>query len=301
MKEIVKIAMALTISCLVAGSVMGGVFMVTAEAKKRNQQQNRQETMFELIAPELPGRSDRAAENLSLHSIYRYIIQDNDRTDLGYLAPVEQEAGVVYEMWVLDLEGNLIDRRRLGLSPETAMEKPDRDAAVTAALGPGQQARYADTMIIAAANGERIAYLLPGEFSGFKTFIHVMAALDADFNLLGLEIMDHEEDPGLGGEIEKPYFKNQFKGKSLEQLRDLDVIKEPLPDDYRHFLEKTAAREDLVRIGKAYQDEDIHAIAGATISSRCVTDGLKRMVKKSVYRIKILDRVISKNHIPAAM
>lgn len=192
-------------------------------------------------------------------------------------------------------------RRDLGLAPGAASEDPDRNAAVQGALGPGKRATYADRMVIATADGERVAYLLPGEFPGFKTFIHVMAALDANFNLLGLAILHHEEDPGLGGEIEKPYFKNQFKGKPFSRLRDLAVVKEPLPEAYRRYLEGGLTGEDRVRIGKAYRDEDIHAITGATISSRCVTDGLKRMVQKSVYRIRILDRAISENHICAAM
>ena len=42
-----------------------------------------------------------------------------------------------------------------------------------------------------------------------------MLALDPQFSLLGLEILEHEEDPGLGAEIEQDYFRNQFKGKSF--------------------------------------------------------------------------------------
>ena len=36
----------------------------------------------------------------------------------------------------------------------------------------------------------------------------------------------------------------------------------------------------------------IHAISGATISSTCVTRGVKQLVKNFAYRIALLDRAI---------
>ncbi|MDM8548604.1 FMN-binding protein [Desulfobacterales bacterium HSG2] len=291
MKEIIRITVALTISCLVAGTVMGGVFILTAKAKKHNEHLNMQQTMLGLLESEIRGKPGFSTEELDFCNIYRYIIEDKNKTYLGYVVPAEQDTGSGYELLLIDLEGRLITRHRLDLLSERAMEEQDRAAAIANVLGSHEHARYAETMIIAKLNDQRIAYLLPGKFPGFKTFIHVMAALDSDFNLLGLEIMSHEEDPGLGGEIEREYFKNQFKGKSFEKLRLLEVIKEPLPEEYRRYLEREVSQKDMARIGKEYQDEDIHAITGATISSSCVTNGLKRMVKKFVYRIKILDRV----------
>jgi electron transport complex protein RnfG len=148
---------------------------------------------------------------------------------------------------------------------------------------------------------KRVAYLLPGEFTGFKTFIEVMLALDPQFEIIGLEIMEDEEDPGLGAEIAQNYFKNQFKNKSFERLKNLTVVKEPLPDDYSRYLEApdTLNPEELESIRNQYRDKDIYALTGATISSRAVTNGAKNMVKRFAYRIKILDEVIASQQIPA--
>jgi electron transport complex protein RnfG len=146
-----------------------------------------------------------------------------------------------------------------------------------------------------------VAYLLPGEFTGFKTFIRVMLALDTQFDIIGLEIMEHEEDPGLGAEIKQNYFKNQFKNKSFERLKSLTVVKEPLPEPYRRYLDApdTINAGELESIRNQYRDKDIYALTGATISSRAVTNGAKNMVKRFAYRIKILDEVIAGQKIPA--
>ena len=65
-------------------------------------------------------------------------------------------------------------------------------------------------------------------------------------------MLHHAETPGLGDEIQKDYFKNQFKGKSIDNLV---VVKTETPDK-------------------------IQAITGATISSRAVTeDGVRKGVE----------------------
>ncbi|RMD52364.1 MAG: FMN-binding protein, partial [Nitrospirae bacterium] len=59
-----------------------------------------------------------------------------------------------------------------------------------------------------------------------------------------IDVLHHTETPGLGDEIDYDYFKNQFKGKTLKQLK----------------------------VVKMETKEYIQAITGATISSRAVTE-----------------------------
>ena len=134
-----------------------------------------------------------------------------------------------------------------------------------------------------------------------------MLALDPSFEILGLEITEQEEDPGLGAEIKQDYFKNQFKGKSFETIKDLQVVKEPLPDAYQAYLESgkgkktpTIPEGEWEAIRSQYQDSDIYALTGATISSKAVTDGVKNMVAKFAYRVNRLEALISNQDIPVA-
>lgn len=101
-------------------------------------------------------------------------------------------------------------------------------------------------------NPQDIGYIVEGFGKGYSSYIHILASVDKNFVLRKISILGHGETPGLGDEIEKDYFLNQFEGKSSD---DLVVIKG-----------ETA--------------EKIEAITGATISSRAVTeDGVKRGIK----------------------
>lgn len=298
MKDILTIIFRLTLTCIVAGLIMGGCFILTSKAKQHNEHVNEQRVMLSLLgyAPAKP-----APASLKLHPVYRYLVTDKEVMTLGYLVPVGGAEPDAFTFVSLDLDGKFLGRKDLKISSDKVAQAKDRQQAIQTVLGSAPDLRYADQTVIVTDGGKRQAYLLPGEFPGFKTFIKVMLALDDQFTILGMEIMEHEEDPGLGAEITQDYFKNQFKGKQFEALRNIDVVKVPLPDEYRAALEadKTGrlGPEEVSRMQENYKDKNIYALTGATISSRSVTNGVKGIVKKFAYRIAILDRVLAEQHI----
>ena len=298
MKEITRITFGLTLSCFFAALIMGAVFVVTDKPKKQNEHNNVQETMLDLLGY---SKQKPAPKELKFYPVYRYNIEEKGTTYLGYMVPIKAADQETYELLMLTLEGDLAQRFPLKISLEKAVAAAERQNALKEVLQAPRTFAYQDQTIVARLGDKRVAYLLPGEFTGFKTFIRVMLALDPQFDIIGLEIMEHEEDPGLGAEIKQNYFKNQFKNKSLERLKSLTVVKEPLPDPYRRYLDApdTIDAGELETIRNQYRDKDIYALTGATISSRAVTNGAKNMVKRFAYRIKILDAVIAGKQIPA--
>ena len=302
MREIFKITIALTISCLVAGTVMGGVFMFTATAKMQSEAMLRQQILLGLLGY---GDGHPAPADLTLSHVYRYVLSDDTGIRSGYLVPVHEENQMRYEFLIVDREGGFLRRHRVPIPPEKTAMESDRNTAIQQVLGPAFRIRFADDMIIACQGDSRTAYLLVGKFPGFKTFIHAMVALNPDFGIRGIEILAHEEDPGLGGEIEKDYFKNQFRDRTLEAVKELTVTRDPLPDDYRFYLESQKWQErqideaEAAALKEKYQNADIHAISGATISSRCVTDGVRRLVRNFSHRIQVLDRVSAEQQVHA--
>ena len=294
MKDILTIIFRLTVACLLAGLVMGAAFIATNKAKKHNIHVNEQKVMLSLLG--YSGKNP-APDSVAMHEMYRYLVGEGEELTMGYLLPLQDGT---FSFVTIDLTGGFVAQTPVALVAEKATEEGERTQAVGAAIGADKLLRYADQTIVVTDNGKRMAYLLPGRFPGFKTFIGAMLALDQDFTIRGLEIMEHEEDPGLGAEIDQEYFKNQFKGKPLETVKKLEVVKTPLPEEYLKALEAGKSglgAEEVARIQEQYQDDDIYALTGATISSSAVTNGIKAMVKKFAYRLAILDRVLAEQHI----
>lgn len=294
MKDIFTIIIRLTISCLLAGLVMGTAFIFTDKAKKHNEHVNEQKVTYSLL-----GFSEKnpPPESMALHDIFRYVITENGVQSIGYLVPVVENGENVYSFIRLDLNGKLMDKAAVEIAEDRVLEDAERDAAIHQALGPGKELVFAEKTVVATDGGKRTAYLIDGKFPGFKTFIAVMLALDPEFTLLGFEVMEHEEDPGLGGEIEQDYFKNQFKGKSFEVLKKTTVVKEPIPSQYLQALEHKMDDPELSQVLEKYRDNDIYALTGATISSKSVNNGVRAMVKKFAYRMGVLDTILQEQNI----
>ena len=295
MKNILTIIFRLTVACLLAGLVMGTAFVFTNKAKKHNLHVNEQKVMLSLLGY---SAKNPAPASVAMHEVYRYIVSQGDVLTTGYLLPLRDGS---FSFVTIDLTGAFVARYPVAISAEKEVEADERSQAIAAAIGAGKTIRYADQTIVVTDGGKRTAYLLPGRFPGFKTFISAMLALDKNCTILGLEIMENEEDPGLGGEIVQDYFKNQFKGKPLDTVKKLEVVKTPLPEEYRKALEAGKRGQmgaaEVASIEEQYKDHDIYALTGATISSRSVTSGVKGMVKKFAYRLAILDRVLAEQHI----
>jgi electron transport complex protein RnfG len=293
MKEIFTIVFRLTMACLLAGLVMGAAFILTNKAKEHNTQVNEQKVMLGLLGY---SKAHPAPEGLELHELYRYVVREGEQLSIAYLVPVRDGFTFVN----IGLDGDFRDRFPVAISAEQAAQAGERDGAIMAALGSERTIRFADQTIVVTKEGARVAYLLPGEFPGFKTFVKVILAVDPAFTILGLEIMEHEEDPGLGGEIVQDYFKGQFQGKTLAALKTIDVVKRPIPDEYLPALESRKsglAAGEVARIQALYQDKDIYALTGATISSKSVTSGVQAIIKKFAYRVAVLDRVLAEQRL----
>ncbi len=292
MKDIITIVIRLTVSCLMAATVMGLCFIFTSSAKKHNEHVREQRVMYELLGydagAEIP-------ESVSLYEIYRYVVSRGTGQSIAYLLPEGEDDNFLFVE--IDLDGKFLNAKPMEMSEQDALEHDVRTKHIQADLGETVHAEFADQILIATDDGKRTAYIIGGKFQGFKTFINVMMAVKPDFSILGLEILEHEEDPGLGAEIEQDYFKNQFKDKPFEALKVVDVVKAPIPDDYLKALNNKVSEEDVLKFREQYKDKDIYAITGATISTRAVSNGVKAIVMKFAYRVTVLDKVLEAEHI----
>lgn len=90
------------------------------------------------------------------------------------------------------------------------------------------------------SDAQTVGYCVEVAVAGFGGDMELMVGYDAQGKILGVRVVAHSETPGLGENVKNDSFLSQFEGKG----------------------------EDLT-LGS-----DLDAIAGATISSRAVTDGV---------------------------
>lgn len=92
-------------------------------------------------------------------------------------------------------------------------------------------------------NGETAGYVFNVAPTGYGGAINMLVGISAEGTLTGIEIVSHEETPGLGAKAAEPEFKDQFKDKPADA---------PL--------------------------EDVEVISGATITTNAVTDGINAAI-----------------------
>lgn len=112
-----------------------------------------------------------------------------------------------------------------------------------------------------ALQGEKTVgwgFLLSGP--GFQDKIEIVAATNPEITeLLGIEVLDQKETPGLGAEMSKPFFTEQFIGLSV--ANEIGYIKNVKP---------------------AAGANQVQALSAATIS----TEKLLIIINKSIKEIK---------------
>lgn len=290
LKDMTTIVVRLTLTCLVAAFVMGLTFVLTHDAKEKNEQLREERVMYGILGYD---KKHPAPDTMVLNTVYRYVVTKGEQQSIAYVLPEKSGKNIYVE---LDLSGNFVTKMDLPIDAVKIRNRGERDAVVHKVSG-ADEVRYADNVIIVTDKGKRAAYILDGIYPGFKTTIRVKMALDAQFTMLGFEVLEHEEDPGLGGEIEQKWFRGQFEGKTAQQLQDTNVVRLAMPDDFRRALEGKIKEEDADKIRAEHRADDIYALTGATISSRAVLEGNKSMVRKFVYRIQVLDKALSSQNI----
>jgi Na+-translocating ferredoxin:NAD+ oxidoreductase subunit G len=301
MKDMIKIAMSLTVVCIAAALILGAVFAKTEHARKDIEEKERAETIEGLLGF---GHGKKVPSDLKIYPVYRYVIKDDKGAILlGYLLPLKDKGQVLAE---IDLAGKVVKVIPVEGDPIQLADRGIRDKAVGSALPKGSDATYAETMNVANLGDKRLGYVIPGVTQGFKTFVKLMVSLNPELTVTGVAITESEEDPGLGAEIQQDYFKNQFIGKTQDILKELKVVKEPLPADYLPVLEPGRGQKDGLtaeqtkEIKQKHLKDDIYALTGATISSVAVTRGVKDTVRKFAYRLGILDEAIKQEKIQVA-
>jgi electron transport complex protein RnfG len=106
-------------------------------------------------------------------------------------------------------------------------EAKEREEALKALMPEADSIRPVKDVVIAGKEGEiykaegggkTIGYVVQSFGKGYSSFIRLLVAVDPEMKVTGIDVLGHVETPGLGDQIETPWFKGQFKGKGVENL-----------------------------------------------------------------------------------
>lgn len=263
-REMVIIAAGLAVVCLVAAMILGGLYFVTQPAKEHNLHV-REETMIRGLL----GLSPQAR----IQEVRRYLKSEGKELQVIYLTGKK--------LAQLELDGKEVAALAVPEEVAAAGSAEVKDAWVKkqVKVANPEHLKYAGRFFVGMEGAQPVGYVVEGVTLGFKTWVRFFMAIDSTYTIQGVEIIEHEEDPGLGAEIVQRYFKNQFAGRSLADIEKISVIKDPLPKEWQTALEQLGDmpfrpwaekyREMLPK------NPDIYSITGSTISSVAVTTGVK--------------------------
>ena len=127
-------------------------------------------------------------------------------------------------------------------------------------------------------DGRNEAYIVPIQGNGLWDKMYGYIALEHDLKTVrGVTFYEHKETPGLGGEVDKAWFKDQFKGKTIF-------------DKDRRFVSITIAKGKAADHG-VKGDELTHyvdGISGASLTGKGVNIFMKADLEKFVPLFKKL-------------
>lgn len=98
-------------------------------------------------------------------------------------------------------------------------------------------------------SGDVVGYAIKTATSGYGGNVEVITGISSDGKITGMNVVSHQETPGLGANATTKEFQNRFK-------------------------EKSASKELVVVKASPQNDNEIQALTGATITSDAVVDGV---------------------------
>ena len=130
-------------------------------------------------------------------------------------------------------------------------------------------------------DGDRvIAYCIPTQGKALWSTVKGYLALENDLNTVkGITFYSHAETPGLGGEIDKEWFKEGFHGKTIldeaGNLVSINIVK------------------GKIRDGETDLQHKVDGISGATLTTKGLNEFIKATLEKYEPYFKTVRGVVS--------
>ena len=254
-REIARIVLSMSLACLAGAAMLGLVYLGTDRYRRASAEAGERKDIREMLGLDADAR---------LLEVRQYLVP-GARQVVYRAAPRGATAGTAHEV-TFTLDGALAG---------------ERDVPVTVPLG--KEWTPLGRIFVAARAGQPAGFVVQGETRGYKATIRLFVAMEPDFEIVDMRIIETTDDPGLGAEVAQPWFREQYVGRTAEEIAKLDVTRDPMPEDWKAALVAFARRApDGPARHRALLERErrkpIYAVTGATISSRAVTEGVRKTV-----------------------
>ncbi|MGL5317120.1 MAG: NADH:ubiquinone reductase (Na(+)-transporting) subunit C [Bacteroidales bacterium] len=189
---------------------------------------------------------EKQAENVAVDKQVQILKSANVVADAKNAA--ELYSKYITKSFVINSKGEVLSGEAFSVNVEEEVKKADEERSLP--------------VYVANIDGAT-KYILPVRGAGLWGPIWGYVALEEDKNTIFGAFFSHKgETPGLGAEIEKDFFTNQFKGKHL-------------------FIDGEFKSVAVEKVGQVALDgaEQVDAISGGTITSKGVDAMLKGSLK----------------------
>lgn len=253
-RDAFRIAASMTVVCAIGGVILAGVWMGTERYTQAHDLEREQ------------------------HAISTLLDLDSTATvtEVGqYLTP--DRGAVVYESRPFG-EEDVPPTKRLQFSLDGQLVSDGAAAGGDAKLIP------VGRLFLAEEDGHLAGFVVEGNARGYKNNIRFLVGLTSSFEIAGVRVVEHEEDPGLGAEVATDWFQGQFTGRTADEVAKLDVTRDPMPEDWRVALLELARlphdqwQQRFGKLAATERSKPIYAVTGATITSRALTNGVRATV-----------------------
>lgn len=262
--EIVRITATMTVVCALAGLVLGAAFVATHRYRESADRRAERRAILDLL------QLDATATVTEVRQLFA-----PERREVIYrTAPLGR---VAEREIVFGIDGRLVAS---GPAPTGGTGRAEAGAR----RGEAPPLIPLGRMFAAFRDGAQAGFVVEGESRGYKNRIRFFVALTPGFEIAGVRVVEHEEDPGLGAEIATPAFQGQYLDRAAADLEALEVTRDPMPEDWRAALAtfgrtpRDAWRQRHAALLARERGQPVYAVTGATISSRALTDGVRETV-----------------------
>jgi electron transport complex protein RnfG len=141
-----------------------------------------------------------------------------------------------------------------------------------AALADGRSLDYYEGY---GTGGEVAGYALAAERQGYQSLLKVLVGIDPAGTIQGIKVVEQTETPGLGARVDEVEARGTLWGRIAGVFRG-EKAKEEQPAQpwfQAQYKGLTPAELKLLRPGQ--DGKGIHALTGATITSRACTDAVR--------------------------